>query len=337
MAMKYRKLGQQGLEVSALGLGCAPLSGTPLGSYGKVPDDVVEAIFDRAFELGVTMLDSAECYGPWLSEEQVGRAIKGRREKAIVATKYGFTYTPDGSSVTGQDGTAANAKRVFEASLKRLGTDYVDIYYLHRVDPNVPIEESVGAMAELVKEGKVRYLGLSEPNEDSLRRAHAVHPIAAVQSQYSLWERNIETQMLPVMRELGIGLVPFAPLGRGFLTGTLRSTKHLEDTDLRKSGFDPRFTEGNFEKNLRMVDAVMEVAQEQGISGAKVALAWLLSKGPDIVPIPGVQKVSELEDSFGAPDVQLTAEQIARLEAAAPIGGTAGNPYSEREMAQVAR
>jgi aryl-alcohol dehydrogenase-like predicted oxidoreductase len=335
--MKYRKLGSQGLETSALGLGCSPLSGTPLGSYGKVPDEVVEAIFDRAVELGVTMFDSAECYGPWLSEEQVGRAIKGRREKIIVGTKYGFTYTPDGSAVTGRDGSAANAKRVFEASLKRLGTDYVDIYYLHRVDDAVPIEESVGAMADLVKEGKVRYLGLSEPSEDSLRRGHGVHPISVVQSEYSLWERNIERGILPVLRELGIGLIPFAPLGRGMLTGTLRSTQHLGETDLRKSGFDPRFSPGNFEKNLKMVDAVMEVAAELGVSGARVALAWLLHKGDDIVPIPGVQKVVELDDSFGAPDVALSAAQMAKLEAAAPIGGTAGNRYSERELSQVGR
>ena len=335
--MKYRSLGSQGLEVSALGLGCSPLSGTPLGSYGKVPEDVVTAIFDRAVELGVTMFDSAECYGPWLSEEQVGRAIKGRRDKVVVATKYGFTYTPDGSAVTGQDGTAVNAKRVLEASLKRLGTDHVDIYYLHRIDANVPIEESVGEMADLVKEGKVRYLGLSEPNEDSLRRGHAIHPISVVQSEYSLWERNIETRMLPVMRELGVGLVPFAPLGRGMLTGTLRSTAHLGDTDLRKSGYDPRFAPGNFEKNLKMVDTVVSVSEELGISAAKVALAWLLHKGDDIVPIPGVQKVVELEDSFGAPDVVLSAAQLARLEEAAPVGGTAGNRYSERELSQVAR
>jgi aryl-alcohol dehydrogenase-like predicted oxidoreductase len=334
--MKYRKLGQ-GLEVSALGLGCSPLSGTPLGSYGKVPDDVVVAIMDRAVELGVTMFDSAECYGPWLSEEQVGRAIKGRRDKLVVVTKYGFTYTPDGSAVTGQDGTAANARRALEAGLKRLGTDYVDFYYLHRVDPDTPIEESVGAMAELVKEGKVRHIGLSEPNEETLRKAHAIHPIAAVQSEYSLWERNIETRMLPVMRELGIALVPFAPLGRGFLTGALKSTKHLGDTDLRKSGFDPRFSEENFAKNYKMVEAVLEVAHEQGISGAQVALAWLLAKGDDIVPIPGVQKVSELEDSFGAPDVVLTPAQIDKLEVAAPVGGTAGNRYSKRELAQVSR
>lgn len=331
--MKYRKLGSE-LEVSALGLGCSPLSGTPLGGYGKVPDETVEAIFDRAIELGVTMLDSAECYGPWLSEEQVGRAIKGRRDKLVVATKYGFTYAPDGSSVTGMDGSAANARKALEEGLQRLQTDHVDIYYLHRVDPDVPIEESVGAMAELVQEGKVRYLGLSEPNIDTLRRAHAVHPIAAVQSEYSLWERNIEREILPVMRELNIGLVPFAPLGRGMLTGKLRSTKDLDDNDLRKSGFDPRFNPGNFEKNMKMVDAVMEVAGEQGVSGAQIALAWILHKGMDIVPIPGMQKVAEVEDSFAAVDVELTEAQIAKLETAAPIGGTAGNRYNDIQLAQ---
>jgi aryl-alcohol dehydrogenase-like predicted oxidoreductase len=335
--MQYRNLGSQGLRVSALGLGCSPLSGTPLGSYGKVPEETVVAIFDRAVELGVTMFDSAECYGPWLSEEQVGRAIKGRREKIVVATKYGFTYTDDGSAVTGLDGTAANAKRVLEASLRRLGTDYVDLYYLHRVDPQVPIEESVGAMADLVKEGKVRHIGLSEPSEESLRRGHAVYPISAVQSEYSLWERNVETGILPVLRELGIVLVPFAPLGRGFLTGTLRSTAHLGDNDLRKSGFDPRFKAGNLEANLKMVDVIVAVASELGVSAARVALAWLLHKGDDIVPIPGVQKVSELEDSFGAPDVALTQDQMDRLERAAPIGATAGNRYSETQLAQVAR
>lgn len=334
--MKYRKLGAE-LEVSALGLGCAPLSGTPLGSYGKVPEETVVAIFDRAIELGVTMLDSAECYGPWLSEEQVGRAAKGRRQKLVLATKYGFTYTPDGSSVTGQDGSATNARRILEESLRRLQTDYVDLYYLHRVDPSVPIEESVGAMADLVKEGKVRYIGLSEPNAETLRRAHAVHPIAAVQSEYSLWERNIENGVLPVMRELNIGLVPFAPLGRGFLTGKLRSTANLDATDLRKSGFDPRFSAGNLEKNLKMVDAVLEVAEELGVSGARVALAWLLHKGPDIVPIPGVQKVSEVEDSFGAVDVALSDAQVTKLEEAAPVGGTAGNRYSGAQLEQVGR
>lgn len=334
--MKYRKLGPE-LEVSALGLGCSPLSGTPLGSYGKVPEETVEAIFDRAIDLGVTMLDSAECYGPWLSEEQVGRAAKGRRDKLVIATKYGFTYAPDGSSVTGQDGSAGNARKALEEGLARLQMDYVDIYYLHRTDPNTPIEESVGAMADLVKEGKVRYLGLSEPNEDTLRRAHAVHPITAVQSEFSLWERNIENGILPILRELDIGLVPFAPLGRGFLTGKLRSTENLEATDLRKSGFDPRFTPGNFEKNLRMVDAVMEVANELDISGAKVALAWLLHKGDDIVPIPGMQKVTEVEDSYGAADIVLSQDHMDKLEAAAPIGGTAGNRYSQEQLEQVGR
>ena len=334
--MKYRKLGPE-LEVSALGLGCSPLSGTPLGSYGKVPDETVVAIFDRAIELGVTMIDSAECYGPWLSEEQVGRAAKGRRDKLVIATKYGFTYAPDGSSVTGQDGSAANARKALEEGLDRLQMDYVDIYYLHRTDPNVPIEDSVGAMADLVKEGKVRYLGLSEPNEDTLRRAHAIHPITAVQSEYSLWERNIENGILPVLRELDIGLVPFAPLGRGFLTGKIRSTENMDPTDLRKSGFDPRFTPGNFEKNLRMVDAVMEVAAEIGVSGAQVALAWLLRKGNDIAPIPGMQKVVEVEDSYAAPDVELSAAQMEKLEAAAPVGGTAGNRYSQAQLEQVGR
>jgi aryl-alcohol dehydrogenase-like predicted oxidoreductase len=291
----------------------------------------------HAIESGVTMFDSAECYGPWLSEEQVGRAIRGRRDKVVVATKYGFTYSPDGRLVTGLDGSGSNARKVCEESLKRLGTDVIDIYYLHRVDPIVPIEESVGAMADLVREGKVRYLGLSEPSIDTLRLAHAVHPITAVQSEYSLWERNVEREVLPVLRDLGIALVPFAPLGRGFLTGTIRSTKHLGDDDLRKSGFDPRFEDGNLQKNLRMVDAIMEVASDHGVSGARVALAWLLSKGEDIVPIPGVRTLAEFDDSFGAADVELSISDIAKLEHAAPVGATAGNRYSQAQLDQVAR
>ncbi|MFC4312009.1 aldo/keto reductase [Steroidobacter flavus] len=335
--MKYRTLGQ-GLQVSALGLGCSPLSGTPLGDYGYVEDDVALAIMHRAMDMGVTMFDSAECYGPWRSEEQIGRALKGRkREQMVIATKYGFTFAKDGSSVTGQDGSAANARRVCEEALRRLGTDYIDLYYLHRVDANVPIEESVGAMAELVREGKVRYLGLSEPGMDTLRRAHAIHPIAAVESEYSLWERRVEVDVLPTMRELGVALVPFAPLGRGFLTGAITSTKDLGERDLRRSGFDPRFNEGNFEKNYRMVEAVLEVARAHGTTGARIAIAWLLSKGNDIIPIPGVRKLVELEDTFGGVDVQLTELDIRKLEAAAPIGGTAGDRYSKAQLDQVRR
>ena len=334
--MQYRKLGQ-GLNVSSLGLGCSPLSGTPLGDYGHVEDDVALAVMSRAIDIGVTMFDSAECYGPWRSEEQVGRAIKGRRDGLVIATKYGFTYTPDGKAVTGLDGSAENARRICEASLRRLGTDVIDLYYLHRVDPEVPIEESIGAMADLVKAGKVRHLGLSEPNMDTLRRAHAIHPIAAVESEYSLWERNVEREVLPTLRELGIALVPFAPLGRGFLTGTIRSTKELSENDLRKSGYDPRFAAGNLERNLKIVDAVSAVAADHGVSAARVALAWLLARGDDIVPIPGVRKVSELTDSFGAVDVRLSTADIARLDAAAPVGGTAGNRYCDSALDQVGR
>jgi len=334
--MEYRQLGQ-GLKVSALGLGCSPLSGTPLGDYGRVDAAAALEIMSRAIDIGVTMFDSAECYGPWRSEEQVGKAIRGRREGLVIATKYGFTYTADGSAVTGMDGSAANARRVCEASLSRLGTDVIDLYYLHRVDPQVPIEESIGAMADLVKEGKVRYLGLSEPSMDTLRRAHAIHPIAAVESEYSLWERSVEQEVLPMLRELGVALVPFAPLGRGFLTGTIRSTQQLADNDLRKNGYDPRFAPGNLERNLKIVDTVSAVAADHGVSAARVALAWLLSRGSDIVPIPGVRKISELMDSLGAVDVSLSAGDIARLDAAAPVGATAGNRYCDSALDQVGR
>lgn len=334
--MEYRKLGQD-LRVSALGLGCSPLSGTPLGDYGYVEDSLALEIMSRAIDIGVTMFDSAECYGPWRSEEQVGRAIRGRRDGLVIATKYGFTYTSDGRAVTGTDGSALNAKRVCEASLRRLGTDVIDLYYLHRVDPQVPIEESIGAMADLVREGKVRNLGLSEPSMGTLRRAHAIHPIAAVESEYSLWERSVEKEVLPTLRELGVALVPFAPLGRGFLTGTIRSTQQLADNDLRKNGHDPRFAPGNLERNLKIVDTVSEIAAAHDVSAARVALAWLLSRGPDIVPIPGVRKISELMDSFGAVDVQLSATDIATLDAAAPIGGTAGNRYCDSALDQVGR
>jgi aryl-alcohol dehydrogenase-like predicted oxidoreductase len=318
--MQYRNLGDD-LNVSAIGVGCMPMIKGGNIVYGEDadPDEAIKTIH-RAIDLGITFFDTAQIYGPFQNEELVGEAIKGKRDGLIIATKFGFKF--DGSNITGVDGSAANAKAAVEGSLKRLGIDCIDLYYQHRVDPNVPIEETVGAMAELVKEGKIRHIGLSEAGPETLRRAAAVAPIAALQSEYSLWEREVETDILPLCRELEIGFVPYSPLGRGFLTGSIRSLDDLSENDWRRN--DPRYQGENLAANLKVVDAVDEVAAKHGASNAQIALAWLLAQGDGIVPIPGFKRRATMEDSAKAADITLDADDLAKLEAAAPVGGTAG-------------
>jgi len=318
--MKHRKLGTQGLSVSELGLGCMGMS----FAYGTADDREAIATIHRALDLGINFLDTAEVYGPYTNEQLVGRALRGRREGVIVATKFGFKI---GDGRRGVDGTPANAKRVADESLARLGIGVIDLYYLHRRDRSVPIEETVGAMKELVDAGKVRYIGLSEVSPETLRRAHAVHPISALQSEYSLWERRVEKAVLPAVRELGIGFVPYSPLGRGFLTGTIKR-EHLEENDARRT--HPRFSEENARRNERIVDVVREVARDAGALPAQVALAWVISRGDDIVPIPGTKRVRYLEENVGALNVRLTPDQQARLEGLA--SQTAGERYTPEMM-----
>src|SRR4051794_35946580 len=310
--MEQRKLAD--LTVPALGLGCMGMS----AFYGAVDDDEAIATVHRSLELGGNFFDTAEMYGPFKNEDLLGRALKGRRDEAIIATKFGirFAPTPDNPVNRVLDGSPENARRSIEGSLQRLGTDHVDLYYLHRVDPARPIEETVGAMAELVQEGKVRHLGLSEAAPDTIRRANAVHPITAVQTEYSLWSRDPEDEVLPTCRELGIGFVPYSPLGRGFLAGRFTSPDELDDGDFRRTG--PRFTGHNLEANLRLADKVKEIAAERGVTPAQLAIAWLLAQGDDIVPIPGTKRRSYLEQNAQAVDVQLTTDDLARIDAELP-------------------
>jgi aryl-alcohol dehydrogenase-like predicted oxidoreductase len=331
--MKYRTLGRD-LKVSALGLGCMPMSGFrgSEGVYGAVDEGEAIATIHRAIDLGVTFFDTAEIYGPYVNEELLGRSIKGRREGLVIATK--FVFGIEGGVLGGLDGSPANARRACEGSLKRLGVEAIDLFYLHRVDPNTPIEETVGGMADLVKEGKIRHIGLSEAGPTTIRRAHAVHPVTALQSEYSLWERDVETDILPVTRELGIGFVPYSPLGRGFLTGAFSSRDSFAEGDYRKSA-DPRLQGSNIDANLRIVEAVRQVGTRHGVSPARVALAWLLAQGNDIVPIPGAKRRVTMEDSMAAADLELTADDLASLNAAAPIGGTAGPRYGAEQMKTV--
>jgi aryl-alcohol dehydrogenase-like predicted oxidoreductase len=318
--MKQRKLGTQGLTVSELGLGCMGMS----MAYGTADESEAIATIHRALDLGINFLDTAEVYGPHTNERLVGRALRGRRDGVVVATKFGFRI---GDAARGVNGSPENAKRVADESLARLGIDRIDLYYLHRRDPSVPIEETVGAMKELVDDGKVRYLGLSEVNAETLRRANAVHPISALQSEYSLWERRVEESVLPAVRELGIGFVPYSPLGRGFLTGTLK-VHTLEENDFRRT--HPRFSADNARSNERIVEVVRAVARECGTTPAQVALAWVISRGDDVVPIPGTKRVRYLEENVRALDLQLTAEQVARLEGLAAL--TAGERYTPEMM-----
>jgi aryl-alcohol dehydrogenase-like predicted oxidoreductase len=324
-----RKLGSQGPEVSALGLGCMGMS----QSYG-VPDDRESvATLHRAIELGVTFFDTAEVYGPFTNEELLGRALKGRRHGLVIATKFGFRF--QGDQIAGLDSHPKHIKQVAEASLRRLGTDYIDLFYQHRVDPAVPIEDVVGAMADLVNEGKVRYLGLSEAGEETIRRAHRIHPITALQSEYSLWERNLEQGIIPLLRDLGIGLVPFSPLGRGFLTGTAKRAEEYPEGDYRRG--DPRFQGENFDANMRAASEVQEVARSKGATPAQVALAWLLHKGDDLVPIPGTKRRRYLEENLGAADLELSAGEVSRLDQSLAPEAVAGPRYNERMMSFIDR
>jgi aryl-alcohol dehydrogenase-like predicted oxidoreductase len=327
--MIYRKLG--GLEVSALGLGCMPMAGIGPAMYGKADHRESIATLERAMELGVTFFDTAEVYGPYVNEELIGQAIRGRRERLVIATKFGFRLA-DGK-VAGVDSSPENVRRACEGSLKRLGVDTIDLYYQHRVDPDVPIEETVGAMARLVEEGKVRFLGLSEAGADNIRRAHATHPIAALQSEYSLWERGVEEDILPLCQDLGIGFVPYSPLGRGFLTGQFSKRSDLPEGDYRLN--DPRYSEENFASNMVIVDAVKTIAAAHSVSPAQIALAWLLAQGDDVVPIPGSKRRATLEDSMAAVNVKLSAADLDALDAAAPRDATAGDRYGELGMKMV--
>ncbi len=326
--MKYRSLGPD-LAVSALGLGLMPMAGIGKGMYGQADETESIATIHRAIDLGVTLFDTAEIYGPLRNEELLGKAIRGKRDGVVIATKFGFTY--DDTGMTGVDSSPANVRRACEGSLRRLGVETIDLLYQHRVDPAVPIEDTVGAMAELVAEGKVRHLGLSEAGLDTIRRAAATHPIAALQSEYSLWERDVEEAILPLCRELGIGFVPYSPLGRGFLTGQITSRDDLAEDDYRRN--DPRYSDENFARNMEMVAVVKAIADTHAASPAQVALAWLLAQGDDIVPIPGSKRRVTLEDSMKAADVALTQDDLAQLDRAAPRGGTAGPRYGERAMA----
>ncbi len=324
-----RKLGHQGLEVSALGLGCMGMS----QSYGTPDDQESIATLHRALELGVTFLDTAEVYGPFTNEELLGRALEGRRDRAVLATKFGFRF--QGNQLSGTDSRPEHIREVAEGSLRRLRTDRIDLLYQHRVDPEVPIEDVVGAMARLVEEGKVRFLGLSEAGEATIRRGHAVHPLSALQSEYSLWERNLERDVLPVLSELGIGLVPFSPLGRGFLTGTARRAEEYPEGDYRRG--DPRFQGENFDANMRAASVVRDVAVRHGATPSQVALAWLLHKGDDIVPIPGTKRRRYLEENVAAASLKLDREDIEALDRALPPETVAGPRYNERMMAFIDR
>lgn len=327
--MIYRKLG--GLEVSALGLGCMPMAGIGDNMYGKADHRESIATLERAMELGVTFFDTAEVYGPYVNEELLGQAIRGRRERLVIATKFGFRI--EDGEIRGVDSSPENVRRACEGSLQRLGVETIDLYYQHRVDPDVPIEETVGAMARLVEEGKVRFLGLSEAGADNIRRAHAIHPIAALQSEYSLWERGVENDILPLCQDLGIGFVPYSPLGRGFLTGQFTKRSDLPEGDYRLK--DPRYSEENFASNMIIVDAVKTIADVHSVSPAQIALAWLLAQGEDVVPIPGSKRRATLEDSMAAVTVKLTRADLDALDAAAPRDGTAGERYGESGMKMV--
>jgi aryl-alcohol dehydrogenase-like predicted oxidoreductase len=329
--MKTRRLGKAGPEVSAIGLGCMGMA----AFYGQPSDETqATAVIHRALELGVTFLDTAEMYGPHTNEIQIGKALADRRDKAFVATKFGIGFNAERTALT-IDGSPANVRRAIEGSLKRLGMDHVDLYYLHRVDANTPIEETVGAMGELVKEGKVRFLGLSEASPATLRRGHAEHPITALQTEYSLWSREPEDELFATCDELGIGFVPYSPLGRGFLSGEIKSIDDLAEGDFRRS--NPRFMGENFQKNIDLVHAVAAIAADKGVTAAQLALAWVLAQGETLVPIPGTRRIRTLEENAAAADLVLTADDLARIEAVFPKGAASGHRYAEGTRAALNR
>ncbi|MGQ3042752.1 MAG: aldo/keto reductase [Brevundimonas aurantiaca] len=328
--MKTRKLGPSGPEVSAIGLGCMGMS----AFYGGADEAQSTAVIHRALDLGVTLFDTAEMYGPHTNEVLLGKALKDRRDRAFIATKFGINYNADRSKLM-VDGSPANVRRAIEGSLQRLGVDHVDLYYLHRVDPDTPIEETVGAMAELVTEGKVRFLGLSEASPETLRKAHATHPITALQTEYSLWSREPEDALFAVTRELGIGFVPYSPLGRGFLSGEIRSVDDLAPDDFRRT--NPRFMGENFQKNLDLVEAVKAIAADKGVTAAQLALAWVLAQGDDLIPIPGTRRVATLEQNVAAVDLVLTPQDLARIDAIFPKGAAVGHRYAEAARAALNR
>jgi aryl-alcohol dehydrogenase-like predicted oxidoreductase len=319
--MERRTLGQ-GLEVSAVGLGCMGMS----EFYGARDEEEALATIHRALDLGVNFLDTADMYGPFTNEKLIGRAIASRRDEVVLATKFGNVRGENGEW-KGRRGDAAYVQEACEASLTRLGVDHIDLYYQHRVDPGTPIEETVGAMAELVEVGKVRHLGLSEAAPTTIRRAQSVHPISALQTEYSLWTRDPEDEILPTIRELGIGFVAYSPLGRGFLSGRIQSVEDLDPDDFRRR--NPRFEGENFDRNLQLVDRVREIAEEKGVTPAQLVLAWVLRQGGDIVPIPGTKRVRYLEENAGAADVELSEDNLARIEEAFPKGATAGDRYPD--------
>jgi aryl-alcohol dehydrogenase-like predicted oxidoreductase len=327
--LETRKLGRQGLEVSAIGLGCMGMS----QSYG-VPDDQESiATIHRALELGVTFFDTAEVYGPFTNEELLGRALKGRRDEAIIATKFGMRI--EDGKMTGVTSRPDHVRRAVEGSLRRLGVDHIDLLYQHRVDRDVPIEDVAGVVADLVNAGKVRFFGLSEAGEATIRRAHAVHPVSALQSEYSLWERNLESRIIPLLRELGIGLVPFSPLGRGFLTGTAMRAEEYPENDYRRH--EPRLQGANFDANTRAAEIVRQMAAAKGAKPGQIALAWLLHKGDDVVPIPGTKRRTYLEENVGAAAIALSPAEMEQLDQALPPEAVAGPRYGERQMAMVDR